>query len=130
MNAPTIAKRAGHLAVVAATALVVTLTGTPPALALDNGLARTPQLGFNDWNAYGCAVSDSLIRSTALAMHNNGMQAAGYTYVNIDDCWMTRNRNAAGDLVPDPVKFPNGIAGLAAYVHSLGLRLGIYEDAG
>src|SRR5690349_21785916 len=118
MNARTIAKRTGQLAAVVASALVVTLAGTPQALALDNGLARTPQMGFNDWNAYGCNVSDSLIRSTAQAMHNNGMQAAGYQYVNIDDCWMTRNRNSAGNLVPDPAKFPSGIAGVATYVHS------------
>ncbi|HEU5429261.1 MAG TPA: alpha-galactosidase, partial [Actinocrinis sp.] len=54
----------------------------PPAAALSNGLALTPQMGFNDWNAYGCNVSESLIKATALAMHNNGMQAAGYQYVN------------------------------------------------
>jgi alpha-galactosidase len=87
-------------------------------------------MGFNDWNAYGCNVSESLIKSTALAMHNNGMQAAGYQYVNIDDCWLLKNRNSAGQLVPDPAKFPDGISGTAAYVHSLGLKLGIYEDAG
>ena len=105
--------------------------GVPaPAQALGNGLALTPQMGFNDWNAYGCNVSESLIKSTALAMHNNGMQAAGYQYVNIDDCWMTSSRNGAGQLVPDPSKFPDGISGTAAYVHSLGLKLGIYEDAG
>jgi alpha-galactosidase len=87
-------------------------------------------MGFNDWNAYGCNVSESLIKSTALAMHNDGMQAAGYQYVNIDDCWLTKSRNSAGQLVPDPSKFPDGISGTAAYVHSLGLKLGIYEDAG
>ncbi|MFG1812049.1 glycoside hydrolase family 27 protein [Streptomyces sp. NPDC049040] len=101
-----------------------------PAAALGNGLALTPQMGFNDWNAYGCNVSESLIKSTALAMHNNGMQAAGYTYVNIDDCWMTHSRDSSGRLVPDPSKFPDGIKGTADYVHSLGLKLGIYEDAG
>ncbi|HEX5143683.1 MAG TPA: cellulose binding domain-containing protein, partial [Mycobacterium sp.] len=95
-----------------------------------NGLALTPQMGFNDWNAYGCNVSESLIKATALAMHNNGMQAAGYQYVNIDDCWLLKNRNSAGQLVPDPAKFPDGISGTASYVHSLGLKLGIYEDAG
>ncbi|MBM9503001.1 glycoside hydrolase family 27 protein [Actinacidiphila acididurans] len=105
--------------------------GTAPrAAALGNGLAPTPQMGFNDWNAYGCNVSESLIKSTALAMHNNGMQTAGYSYVNIDDCWMTHSRDAAGRLVPDPAKFPDGISGTASYVHSLGLKLGIYEDAG
>ncbi|MFI0168510.1 glycoside hydrolase family 27 protein [Streptomyces sp. NPDC017095] len=101
-----------------------------PATALGNGLALTPQMGFNDWNAYGCDVSESLIKSTAQAMHTNGMQAAGYSYVNIDDCWMTHNRDSGGRLVPDPAKFPDGIKGTADYVHSLGLKLGIYEDAG
>ncbi|MFC1436619.1 RICIN domain-containing protein, partial [Streptacidiphilus sp. N1-3] len=101
-----------------------------PAAALGNGAALTPQMGFNDWNAYGCNVSESLIKSTALAMHNNGMQSAGYSYVNIDDCWMTHSRGSDGRLVPDPSKFPDGIKGTADYVHSLGLKLGIYEDAG
>jgi alpha-galactosidase len=122
----------------AALAFAVSLTAAPllvlgaaqPAHALNNSLALTPQMGFNDWNAYGCNVSESLIKSTALAMHNNGMQAAGYQYVNIDDCWLTHNRHSSGRLVPDPAKFPDGISGTAAYVHSLGLKLGIYEDAG
>jgi alpha-galactosidase len=115
---------------VVATAPVVALATTAPAHALGNGLARTPQMGFNDWNAYGCDVSESLIEATALAMHNNGMQAAGYQYVNIDDCWMAPNRDGSGHLVPDPTKFPDGISGTAKYVHSLGLKLGIYESAG
>ncbi|MGW2613441.1 glycoside hydrolase family 27 protein [Streptomyces sp. NPDC001500] len=101
-----------------------------PAAAPGNGLAQTPQMGFNDWNAYGCNVSESLIKATAQAMHTNGMQAAGYQYVNIDDCWMTRTRDSGGRLVADPAKFPDGVKGTADYVHSLGLKLGIYEDAG
>ncbi|MEU2373803.1 glycoside hydrolase family 27 protein [Streptomyces misionensis] len=109
---------------------LVTVGTAQPAAALGNGLALTPQMGFNDWNAYGCNVSESLIKSTAQAMHTNGMQAAGYTYVNIDDCWMTHSRDSSGRLVPDPAKFPDGIKGTADYVHSLGLKLGIYEDAG
>jgi alpha-galactosidase len=60
----------------------------------------------------------------------SGMAKAGYQYVNIDDCWMTHERNAAGELVPDPVKFPRGIKGLADYVHGKGLKLGIYSTAG
>ncbi|WP_377272936.1 glycoside hydrolase family 27 protein [Peterkaempfera sp. SMS 1(5)a] len=109
---------------------LIALGTAAPAAALGNGLAPTPQMGFNDWNAYGCNVSEALIKSTALAMHNNGMQAAGYSYVNIDDCWLTSSRDSGGHLVPDPVKFPDGIKGTADYVHSLGLKLGIYEDAG
>ncbi|MEU3342026.1 glycoside hydrolase family 27 protein [Streptomyces sp. NPDC002144] len=118
-------------AVLLAVAAPLLALGTAhPAAALGNGLAPTPQMGFNDWNAYGCNVSESLIKSTAQAMHTNGMQAAGYAYVNIDDCWMTHNRDSGGHLVPDPAKFPDGIKGTADYVHSLGLKLGIYEDAG
>ncbi|HTI23784.1 MAG TPA: RICIN domain-containing protein [Kutzneria sp.] len=127
-------RRAFRAVVATAVAMVaaplLSLAAAPAAHALGNGLALTPQMGFNDWNAYGCNVSESLIKSTALAMHNNGMQAAGYQYVNIDDCWMTSSRNSAGQLVPDPSKFPDGISGTATYVHSLGLKLGIYEDAG
>jgi alpha-galactosidase len=117
-------------ALLCAAAPLAALGTAQPAAALGNGLALTPQMGFNDWNAYGCNVSESLIKSTAQAMHTNGMQAAGYSYVNIDDCWMTHSRDSAGRLVPDPAKFPDGIKGTADYVHSLGLKLGIYEDAG
>ncbi|ETK36834.1 ricin-type beta-trefoil lectin domain protein [Microbispora sp. ATCC PTA-5024] len=117
-------------AVVAAGSLVVAGGATSPAAALDNGLARTPQLGWNDWNSFGCNVSDSLIRQSADAMVSSGMAAAGYQYVNIDDCWSTKSRNANGDLVPDPQKFPNGIKAVADYVHSKGLKLGIYSSAG
>ncbi len=102
----------------------------PSAAALDNGLAKTPPMGFNDWNAFGCNVSEQLIKQTADFFVSSGMKAAGYDYVNIDDCWMTHSRDADGRLVPDPVKFPDGIKGTADYVHSLGLKLGIYEDAG
>jgi alpha-galactosidase len=119
---------AGALGAAAVTAAVVS-TATP-ATALDNGLALTPPMGFNDWNAFGCNVSEQLIEQTADYLVTSGLKADGYTYVNIDDCWMTHTRDAQGRLVPDPVKFPDGIAGTADYVHSKGLKLGIYEDAG
>jgi alpha-galactosidase len=109
---------------------VIALAAAPSALALGNGLALTPPMGWNDWNAYGCNVSEQLVEQTALAMHNDGMQAAGYQYVNIDDCWMSSSRDASGNLTANPSKFPDGIAAVASYVHSLGLKLGIYEDAG
>ncbi|SDP15178.1 ricin-type beta-trefoil lectin domain protein [Actinacidiphila guanduensis] len=100
------------------------------AHALDNGLARTPPMGFNDWNAFGCNVSEQLIEQTADYLVSSGLRDDGYTYVNIDDCWLTHSRDAAGNLVPDPAKFPDGIKGTADYVHAKGLKLGIYEDAG
>ena len=87
-------------------------------------------MGFNDWNAYKCNVSAALIEQTAQYMVSSGMKAAGYQYVNIDDCWLSSARDSNGNLVPDPVKFPDGIAAVADYVHGLGLKLGIYEDAG
>jgi alpha-galactosidase len=108
-----------------------------------NGLALTPPMGFNDWNAFACNVSQSLVEQTALAMHDNGMQKAGYDYVNIDDCWMNgrsvttgaadkiaAGRDANGHLIADPTYFPDGIKAVADYVHHLGLKLGIYEDIG
>ncbi|HYN95256.1 MAG TPA: NPCBM/NEW2 domain-containing protein [Pilimelia sp.] len=101
-----------------------------PAPAAPATLAPTPPMGFNNWNAFGCDVSETLIKETADVIVSSGLQAAGYQYVNIDDCWSLRERGPDGRLVPDPVKFPSGIAGVADYVHSKGLKLGIYGDAG
>ena len=107
-----------------------------PADALANGLALTPPMGFNDWNAVGCGVSETFIKQTADFIHGHvlsdgtTLQQSGYQYVNIDDCWALPKRDAHGNLVPDPAKFPDGIAGTAAYVHSLGLKLGLYNDSG
>jgi alpha-galactosidase len=92
-------------------------------------LAATPPMGWNSWNKFGCNVSDKLIREITDAMVSSGMQAAGYQYVNIDDCWQV-SRDASGTIVADPVRFPSGIKSLADYVHSKGLKLGIYTDAG
>ncbi|QUQ65071.1 NEW3 domain-containing protein [Kutzneria sp. CA-103260] len=116
--------------------LPVLLVGlATPAVAqnqvkLDNGLAATPPMGWNDWNAFGCGVDQQLVEQTADTLVSSGMRDAGYTYVNIDDCWALPDRNANGDLVADPAKFPDGIAKLADYVHARGLKLGIYEDSG
>jgi alpha-galactosidase len=101
-----------------------------PAQALGNNLALTPPMGWNDWNAYGCNVSETLVKQTADKIVSSGLASAGYQYVNIDDCWMQHNRDSAGNLQPDFGKFPDGISGTAAYVHSKGLKLGISEDAG
>lgn len=87
-------------------------------------------MGFNDWNAFGCEVSETLIKETADFFVSSGLKEAGYGYVNIDDCWALRERGSDGKLVPDPQKFPSGIQGVADYVHALGLKLGIYADAG
>jgi alpha-galactosidase len=107
----------------------LSLAGAGSTLALDNGLARTPPMGWNSWNRFGCNINDSLIRSIADAMVSSGMQAAGYQYVNLDDCWQV-SRDSAGNIVADASRFPSGIKALADYVHSKGLKLGVYTDAG
>lgn len=94
-----------------------------------NGLAQTPPMGWNSWNKFGCDINERLIRAQADAMVSSGMKAAGYKYVVIDDCWHGP-RDANGDIQADPVRFPSGIKALADYVHSLGLKFGLYSDAG
>ena len=101
-----------------------------PVYCLNNGLGFTPQMGWNSWNYYGCSITENVFRRAASALISTGLSSKGYTYVNIDDCWPLKNRSSTGQLVPDPSKFPNGISGLASYVHGLGLSLGIYSDAG
>lgn len=97
---------------------------------LNNGLAPTPQMGWNSWNFFGCDISEKVIKETADALISTGLADLGYDYVNIDDCWSTVTRNLEGQLVPDPKTFPSGIKALADYVHGKGLKLGIYSDAG
>jgi len=92
-------------------------------------LALTPPMGWNSWNKFGCNVSADMIKGMADAMVKSGMKDAGYQYVVIDDCWQV-DRDRDGNIMPDPQRFPGGIKPLADYVHSLGLKFGIYSDAG
>jgi alpha-galactosidase len=91
-------------------------------------LAGTPPMGWNSWNTFQCSINETLIRGVADTFVTSGMAAAGYQYVNLDDCWMN-GRDATGKLQWDTTKFPAGIPALAAYVHGKGLKLGIYESA-
>lgn len=100
------------------------------SLAVDNGVARTPPMGWNSWNTFRCDVSAELIKNTADAIVQLGLRDLGYRYVNIDDCWQASERDAQGHVVPDPNKFPQGMKDVADYVHQKGLYLGIYTDAG
>ncbi|HEX7895826.1 MAG TPA: glycoside hydrolase family 27 protein [Terriglobales bacterium] len=97
--------------------------------SVSKGLALTPPMGWNTWNKFGCNVSDELVRGAADAMVSSGMKDAGYQYIVIDDCWQVK-RDEHGNIVPDPQRFPNGIKAVADYVHSRGLKFGIYSDAG
>ena len=114
----------------AALVAAVSLSTVPTlSLALNNGLALTPQMGWNSWNHFACSIDESLIRSTAQAIINSGLAAAGYTYVNLDDCWQV-DRASDGSILADPAAFPSGIAALANDIHALGLRFGLYSDCG
>jgi alpha-galactosidase len=86
-------------------------------------------MGWNSWNKFSCNVSEQLIRQQADAMAASGMKDAGYQYIVIDDCWQ-KSRDADGNIQADPERFPSGIKALADYVHSKGLKFGIYSDAG
>jgi alpha-galactosidase len=94
-----------------------------------DSLALTPPMGWNSWNHFGCDVNENTIREVADAMVESGMKDAGYLYVNIDDCWHGE-RDSLGFIHPDKEHFPSGMKALADYLHSKGLKLGIYSDAG
>jgi alpha-galactosidase len=126
----SLARIAAAALLCAATVPLLALATAQPAAALNNGLALTPPMGWNDWNSFGCNVNEQLVEQTADIIVSSGMKAAGYQYVNIDYCWMSSSRDSGGHLVPDPAKFPDGISGVANYVHGKGLKLGIYESAG
>jgi alpha-galactosidase len=102
---------------------------TPVPRAMDN-LAQTPPMGWNSWNPFGKHVSEDVIRATADAMVMSGLKEVGFEYVVIDDIWQGGRDSVTGLLYPDPDRFPSGIKALADYVHSRGLKFGIYSDAG
>ncbi|XP_065828019.1 uncharacterized protein [Oscarella lobularis] len=99
------------------------------ASSLNNGLGRTPQMGWNSWNHFHCGINEKLINDTITAMHASPLQKAGYRYINLDDCW-AGTRGSDKIIVPDQKAFPNGLTGLANYAHSLDLFFGLYSDSG
>jgi alpha-galactosidase len=140
--------RALNAAVAAVAVLALTVAGagtgeaaTPGAaspspaetsrIALDDGLALTPPMGFNNWNSTGCAIDEKMIRDMADFFVSSGLKKAGYQYVNVDDCWAAPERDpVTGRLAAHPDRFPSGIKALADYVHGKGLKFGIYTSAG
>jgi len=94
-----------------------------------DNLALTPPMGWNSWNKFACNVDEKLIREVADALVASGLKDAGYTYLNLDDCWHGE-RDAQGFIQPDAKCFPSGMKALADYLHSKGLKMGIYSDAG
>ncbi|MEV0978834.1 NPCBM/NEW2 domain-containing protein [Streptomyces sp. NPDC049915] len=125
---------AGLLCTAGLTVPAVAVSGAPapdtPTLA--DGLALTPPMGFNNWNSTHCRAefNEAMVKGIADLFVAKGLKAAGYQYVNLDDCWALPQRDADGKLVPDPARFPGGIKAVADYVHAKGLKLGIYTSAG
>ncbi|WP_234435646.1 alpha-galactosidase [Streptomyces sp. NRRL F-2747] len=101
-----------------------------PHATSDTPLALTPPMGWNNWAHYMCDIDEATVVANADALVSSGLAAKGYDTVTVDDCWMTKSRDADGNLVVDTQKFPHGMAWLGEYLHAKGLKFGIYEDAG
>ncbi|KAI8927199.1 glycoside hydrolase superfamily [Entophlyctis helioformis] len=97
--------------------------------ALDNGLGLTPAMGWNSWNLYACDISETIVKSIVEALLETGLADAGYKYVNIDDCWQI-GRDENNKILVDQDRFPSGMQALSDYIHSKGLKFGIYSSAG
>ncbi|KAF8903142.1 glycoside hydrolase [Gymnopilus junonius] len=108
------------------------VTVSAPTQTPTKAVGKLPALGWNSWNAYGCDIDESKFLDAANQFISLGLKDAGYEYVNIDDCWSNKDgRNPTTNrIVPNATRFPNGIDGLATEVHNLGLKFGIYSDAG
>ncbi len=99
-------------------------------IVIGDALCLTPPMGWNSWNVFTNTLDEKLVMEIADAMVSSGMRDLGYQYINMDDYWHAPARDANGKPLPDPKKFPHGIRWLSDYVHSRGLKLGIYSDAG
>jgi len=102
----------------------------PKSTGAINDLAKTPYLGWNTYYGLGSAFTESTIKSVADAMVSRGLKAAGYQYVWIDGGWWSGTRDASGDITVNPKQWPDGMKAVADYIHSKGLKAGIYTDAG
>ena len=109
--------------------LVVVVAGW--TRALDNGAGRLPLLEWASWNTFvDVGLNESVIRETADAMVAHGLKRLGFSFVNVDCGWSAANRTEAGDIQPDPDRFPSGMAALGRYLHDRGLRFGLYTARG
>ncbi|KAL1799261.1 hypothetical protein ACET3X_003298 [Alternaria dauci] len=109
------------------------LVGSSYALVSRDGTGRLPAMGWSSWNEYECAINETVFLDTGALLISLGLKDLGYNYVNIDDCWSDKayqRDNITGRIRPDYIKFPYGIKHTADEIHKLGLKLGIYGDAG
>ena len=90
----------------------------------------TPTMGWNSWNTLGTNINEQVFKEIADTMIETGLKDAGYEYLCIDDCWSENERGQDGRLTADPEKFPNGMKAVADYVHSKGLKFGMYTSSG
>jgi alpha-galactosidase len=112
-------------------AVLVYLSLTASAVAQKfEGLAQTPPMGWNSWNTFNVHIDENLIKEMADAIVASGMKDAGYEYIVLDDAWLSKERDADGNLQGDPKRFPSGMKALGDYLHSKGFRFGIYNCAG
>ena len=111
-------------------ALLLLCLASPLAAQKFEGLAATPPMGWNSWNTFQGNISESLIKEMADAIVSSGMQKAGYRFIVIDDGWEAPERDAQGNLVPDPTRFPHGMKAIGDYLHSRGFLFGIHNCAG
>jgi alpha-galactosidase len=102
----------------------------PAGVTHDDGLAKTPPMGWNSWNVFGKRLTEQNVKETADAIVSSGLKDAGFEYIVLDDFWQGGRDSVSGQLFANEEKFPSGIKALADYVHSKGLKLGIYSDAG
>ena len=89
-----------------------------------------PPMGWNSWNTFAAKIDEKLIMETADKMVSEGLLDAGYEYLVVDDCWSYSERDKNGKLVADPEKFPSGMKALSDYIHSKGLKFGMYSCTG
>ena len=117
------------LLIVTVTIVQMSVQNNNGVLALENGLARTPPMGWNSWNYFASGINETIVMGIADVMVSSGMKDAGYEYIIIDDTWQA-SRDSNGNIVPNATKFPSGMKALADYIHSKGLKLGLYSDRG
>lgn len=129
----TLRSKAIWLPLIVAFVGVTSLSSESPGAAnpqADSTVAPTPPMGWNSWNTFGKNIDQTMLRQVVDAIVSSGMKDAGYTYVTVDDGWQLRTRDAQGNLQHDPNRFPDGMKELGNYIHSKGLKFGIYTSAG
>src|SRR5947209_174271 len=123
------ARRFGPLWTVVALVAALFVIVAPSSASAAAAPITKPPMGWNSWNSFAGTIDHTVIEQQADALVSSGMKDAGYEYVNIDDGWWTGSRDGSGNITVDTAKWPGGMAAIAAYIHSKGLKAGIYTDA-